>query len=90
MFHSLLVLFGLAYCDPSSVSGCIHVMGFTLCQCQQALTSFPLPYEYVFLLRSAATSHYLRSFTHLLWMLWQTSTAEVITSHLSTPGKLYW
>ena len=29
-------------------------------------------------------------FTHLQWMLWYMSTIQVTTSHISTPGKLFW
>ena len=58
-FHSPLFVWP---CQPwpSSVSGCI-LLGFTICQHQWALTSFPLHLMYVFLLRSMATSPYLRS-----------------------------
>ena len=62
---------------------------FTTCQHQWALTSFPPPYVCVL---SEVCSHIMlpKVFTHLLWMLWWTSMAEVITSCLSTPGKLCW
>ena len=54
-------------------------MGFTICQHQWALTSFPLLCIHVL---SEVCSHIMlpKVFTHLLWMLWWTSTAEVITS----------
>ena len=37
-------------------------------------------------------SHYMlpEVFTHPQWMLWWTSTGEVIASHWSTPGKSSW
>ena len=52
---------------PSSVSGCI-LLGFTICQHQQALTWFPLPHVHV---PSKVCGHITlpKVFTHLLWTL---------------------
>ena len=85
---TLTLFFGLANCDPLGLV-VAFIIGFTICQHQWALMSFPLPYVCV---PSEVCSHITlpKVFTHLLWMLWWTSTAEVVTSHLSTPGKLCW
>ena len=63
---------------PSSVSGHI-LLGFTIHQCQQALTSFPPPHVCV---PSEVHGHIIlpKVFTHLLWMLWWMSIAEVVIS----------
>ena len=60
-------LFGLANHDPVQWVVTFN-MGFTICQCQWALTSFPLPYIHV---PSKTCSHVTLPvvFTHLLWML---------------------
>ena len=94
-FHS--PLFGLANHDP--VQWVVtFILGFTICQCQWALTLFCLPYVHV---PSKVCSHMTlpkvfshmtlpKVFSHLSWTLQWTSMAEVITSHLSTSGKLCW
>ena len=55
-----LFLFGLAYCDPV-LWLVTFLLGFTIHQHQQASTCHSLCLTYIFLLRSAATSHYLWS-----------------------------
>ena len=63
-----LVLFGLAYHDPV-LWVVTFIVGFTICQHQWALMSFPLPYVCA---PSEVCSHITlpQVFTHLLWMLW--------------------
>ena len=85
---SLPSLFGHANHDP--VQWVVtFILGFTICQHQWALTSLPPPYVHV---PSVVCSHITlpKVFTHLLWMLWWMSIAEVVTSHLSIQGKLCW
>ena len=62
------VMFGLAYCDP--VPWVVaFIVGFTICQYQWALMSFPLAYIRV---PSEVRSHITlpEVFTHPWWMLW--------------------
>ena len=88
-FTPPFVMFGLAYHDP--VPWVVaFIMGFTICTSITGHWCHSLCLMYVFLLRSAATSHYLRSSPILGGCSGRCPQAECTTSHFSTPGKLYW
>ena len=81
-------LFGLANHDP--VWGvAVYSWGSLSASINGPWTSFPPPHIHV---PSNVHGHITlpKVFTAFQWMLWWTSITEVITSHLSVPGKLYW
>ena len=67
----------------------VFFLGFTVCQHQWALMSFPPLHVHA---PSEVHGHITlpKVFTHFQWTLQWTFTAKVITSCLSTPGKLCW
>ena len=73
-FHSLLCL------ALPNMTQFLFVLGFTICQCQWALMSFPLLHIHV---PSEVHGHITlpKVFTNLWWMLQWMSMAEVVTSH---------
>ena len=81
-------MFGLANCDPVQWV-VVSIFGFTIWWGLWAETSFPWPNVCV---PSNIYSNISLPgvFTHLQWMLWQTSMVEVVTWHYSTPGKSCW